>query len=1144
MDVFMKKIKLYLILLMIAVIPSSVFAAAKTSTGSNAVPAHYDSNNNLIHAKVNKWGSECFNKYGMTISADPYSRKAGYAGNGVYYNDVSPRKVTITFKNAVSTKYKVYIYQADYGEISKLSNSNTTNDDDEDDDGEDYIKPKVKTIKANYGKTVWDDYSVPAGKEALIIVISNGKKKLENKKIVCLEYDKDGNCINWHKDTVYCKAGKYSFQADDDEDDSVDGNAGISTDVEIKGVAAAFFVENPKNTGKVTNLRRTIPNGTNACSKASRGEYNGSKTEYSINATNYPGQDIRKLMEDWNNNYYGRLLEDCNQVNVDFNMKESQIKELSNLLLETFYHSNKMKSDSTTTSDDINKEITTLQNRIRELYPMNSDYNDHYIEGNGGNISKSLSCKYNKVNGKQMLEDEYLYVDKAKPETAELSDGEDTEDVTICTTKCYEHLTVRYDPPATVKAGICFSYKVTVKSVSKCGIDINDDFWSYIKKPNTCSPVPICENNSSSTQAGPNKKFDSCVKTCDGGKYTQSCINSCYNQVYNSKNKKDSKVSKQSNKNNNKYDVQKLIYENTNSKAVMQLIENDLLDYSESELAKYYKLDDNSSNRCTTAKLISYRGNETKLRKCAKYFFEAKTLDPKGTYNAKGTNWKPDDSITRDVGMNASHDPTAIPMQIGRASPFYLRDEQSAYELLVDLVGTSKRNVWYKYAIKNNGIKQQNSERYVCTDSCSYTGCQDVEKPVFYSSAKYTSVVKSNLNHVNNALKNCIASTACDTEEKETEYEINITSSGVSGKGGSNGTTTVYSTDGKAWFNDGDETKSMFTSENIDEFGNSTDSSTQTGILGLCYDRRNNPHYQTTITYPGTSINYKTGARKYVEDTDEPYYFKKKKFCTPYDDKDVNRDYAYWAIINKYNPDTYPSNFKPDTYNIEAQLGKTNKGFGKYNWKIDFKCFYSSMSDLVTVCTPDVDCPNPPTCQPTDPNYPICSPPITTKCSNGECDECSSAGSGRICNVNFRVVDSTNLFPDPTKASGKKDEKDVAFNWTSKAQDMDTSTTYGQALQSRGYMINPTEYRHSIEDTAGNNSEYYYGGIPMYHIKLTRENISDLKGYVKDHGYNTYGGTYTKVENTEMRYYNISSDVKGYIDYFDNSNAHLGYNNK
>ena len=203
------------------------------------------------------------------------------------------------------------------------------------------------------------------------------------------------------------------------------------------------------------------------------------------------------------------------------------------------------------------------------------------------------------------------------------------------------------------------------------------------------------------------------------------------------------------------------------------------------------------------------------------------------------------------------------------------------------------------------------------------------------------------------------------------------------------------------------------------------------------------------------------------------------------------------------------------------------------------------MTDLVTTCTPgEPDCPTG-TCPKSDPNYPICSPPITTtNCPNDEC-KCSSSGSSRLCNLNFRVVDSTNLFPDPTKASGKKDEKDVAFNWTSKAQDMDTSTTYGQFLQSRGYMINPTEYRHSIEDTAGENSEYYYGGIPMYHIKLTRENIRDLKNYVKSHGYNSYEGSYSQRDSKiPFRYYNVSDNVKGYIEYFENSNAHLGYNNK
>lgn len=38
-----------------------------------------------------------------------------------------------------------------------------------------------------------------------------------------------------------------------------------------------------------------------------------------------------------------------------------------------------------------------------------------------------------------------------------------------------------------------------------------------------------CEDDHST---GPSEEFDSCIKTCDGGEYSQECINKCYNKTY------------------------------------------------------------------------------------------------------------------------------------------------------------------------------------------------------------------------------------------------------------------------------------------------------------------------------------------------------------------------------------------------------------------------------------------------------------------------------------------------------------------------------------------------------------------------------------------------------------------------------------
>lgn len=102
----------------------------------------------------------------------------------------------------------------------------------------------------------------------------------------------------------------------------------------------------------------------------------------------------------------------------------------------------------------------------------------------------------------------------------------------VCKTDCKEELTIVYDPPVAVKAGLCFTYTVEVKSKVTCTTTITAE---PPKMPTVCNPYPVCNNISNYTdQAGPNEEFDQCVQNCDGGKYSQKCINKCYKKVYSS----------------------------------------------------------------------------------------------------------------------------------------------------------------------------------------------------------------------------------------------------------------------------------------------------------------------------------------------------------------------------------------------------------------------------------------------------------------------------------------------------------------------------------------------------------------------------------------------------------------------------------
>ena len=129
-----------------------------------------------------------------------------------------------------------------------------------------------------------------------------------------------------------------------------------------------------------------------------------------------------------------------------------------------------------------------------------------------------------------------------------------------CKRTCEEGVVVEYGPPIASKAGLCFEYKIRVTSAVRCYSDL-----SSIKPPEksttVCTPGPTCTGVGSNgaysvTEGGPSKKYDKCIKSCDGGKYTKSCSKKCYKKVYGSS-------TKTYNNNNNSVSTLKLSCDST-----------------------------------------------------------------------------------------------------------------------------------------------------------------------------------------------------------------------------------------------------------------------------------------------------------------------------------------------------------------------------------------------------------------------------------------------------------------------------------------------------------------------------------------------------------------------------------------------------
>lgn len=97
---------------------------------------------------------------------------------------------------------------------------------------------------------------------------------------------------------------------------------------------------------------------------------------------------------------------------------------------------------------------------------------------------------------------------------------------------CTETISIDYEDPKAVRAGGGFGYN-TKATINRTCTPIKISEPKYL--PN-CKYSVECwggpANHNGEAGAGPNEDFDQCINTCDGGRYTQDCINSCYNKIY------------------------------------------------------------------------------------------------------------------------------------------------------------------------------------------------------------------------------------------------------------------------------------------------------------------------------------------------------------------------------------------------------------------------------------------------------------------------------------------------------------------------------------------------------------------------------------------------------------------------------------
>ena len=256
-------------------------------------------------------------------------------------------------------------------------------------------------------------------------------------------------------------------------------------------------------------------------------------------------------------------------------------------------------------------------------------------------------------------------------ETMHKYSHKETETVNNCTTTCKEEIEVNFSDPVATQAGMCFQYLIEIKSKVVC-----DSYYTAPRpsKPAVCVPTAYCvaSNGYESEKGGPSEDFDACVQECDGGEYTQSCIDKCYTEVYENDNSDSSKqVSRQ-----NTFEPIPSVF---------------TTDYSINSTSQATKL----ANGCLTP------WNTTD----AEALYNQHQRDPGGRYS--GNRWIPSSSgCSSNIGQ------------------FYFRSLAATRQTINEVHG------WYsdshgqkKYAAGSNGFlirTQINGYTNVCDDRCSW----------------------------------------------------------------------------------------------------------------------------------------------------------------------------------------------------------------------------------------------------------------------------------------------------------------------------------------------------------------------------------------------------------------------------------------
>ena len=671
-----------------------------------------------------------------------------------------------------------------------------------------------------------------------------------------------------------------------------------------------------------------------------------------------------------------------------------------------------------------------------------------------------LTCDYLNIDTSRdyYVNKNYYYHEEESNDSITIDDNKYT-----CKKICREVMKVEYGPPVASIAGLCFEYKVKVTSQIACQTTPEGD----LTPPNsdnykTCEPVAYCESSTkkgSDKSAGPNEEFDSCVNSCDNGKYTQKCINKCYNKVYANSN-------------------------------------NQLLSYADKvEATKLASCSGNVTNKNL------YGTNNAGANLSQEILSNSDNHDCYGYYKWSDGEiiWVPGEAYwaqyARFYFLNSNV-----------AAETIAHDEASIDK---DGSGRQKKNneIWYYKASKKSSLQHKDgfkiaskykggttSGRVTCDWNCSFIGCNAGDK---LNSGDVKDTYNDDSETYRNFLNKCAAEASCSTKTAEFTIKVN--------------NKTKDKPNDPNWIDYNAATLTNTTST-VDINDKSNIILNRSGCYGETINKNN---YMTEWSFPGTWVNNKTGEISYKEKEGTTWHKKTDKFCTSLNSADVNVGWWYYGAmkaLGKSDDESKKNAVTGETmtdeqlkaavtdYNIVATVAEENRdkkkyedlagAFGHFHWKIEVKCFYA-LYDTATIPCAD--------------NDPSCPPDSDDSCIEPDCPD--PAQRYRI-----RTVDTADLFPsaegkdttDPTKTG-----RTPGFNWTVNATN----------LKNKNYIIAPSALLTEIQEKERKGETYSDANLE-YEFELDRTALSAIRKHTTSGNYTNFTGNFTIVNGVSV--YNSS----------------------